>query len=131
VRYDWIVSGPPKHRGELDDFRVLQQLIRGAPQRLCKVGILWMVAQGHVPMGCLLTAAGDFDNVSTIIYACGRFIVWRAACSNHAKELNKQIAATIVEVEQELGAGEANVAKTCRSEGMVHKQSDAMRAGEE
>merc|ERR1711998_678165 len=36
MQYDWIISNPPVHRGQPDDFRVLQELIEGAPQRLRK-----------------------------------------------------------------------------------------------
>ena len=50
------IRNPPVHRGRLDDFHVLQELIRGAPPRLKKGGILWIVAQAQVPVGCLLIA---------------------------------------------------------------------------
>ena len=36
--YDWIVSNPPVHRGQPDDFSVVQLLIRGAPARLRRGG---------------------------------------------------------------------------------------------
>ena len=74
-RYDWIVSNPPVHRGQPNDFRVVQDLIGGAPQHLRKGGLLWMVAQAQVPIGCLLAAAGVLDNISTIMSPCGRFVV--------------------------------------------------------
>eukprot|EP00747_Dinoflagellata_sp_TGD_P075910 gnl/TRDRNA2_/TRDRNA2_158931_c4_seq1.p1 gnl/TRDRNA2_/TRDRNA2_158931_c4~~gnl/TRDRNA2_/TRDRNA2_158931_c4_seq1.p1 ORF type:complete len:326 (-),score=48.12 gnl/TRDRNA2_/TRDRNA2_158931_c4_seq1:79-936(-) len=83
-RYDWIVSNPPVHRGQPNDFRVVQLLINGAPQRLRKHGILWMVAQAQVPIGCLLAHAGVFRNISTTMSRCGRFVVWCAVLGSNA-----------------------------------------------
>merc|ERR1719281_1440103 len=84
MRYDWIISNPPLHHGQPDDFHVLQGLIDGASQCLRKGGVLWMVAQAQVPVGCFLAAAGGFDSISTTVSTRGRCIVWRAVklCSH-------------------------------------------------
>eukprot|EP00928_Gymnodinium_smaydae_P027630 TRINITY_DN21300_c0_g2_i1.p1 TRINITY_DN21300_c0_g2~~TRINITY_DN21300_c0_g2_i1.p1 ORF type:complete len:976 (+),score=137.92 TRINITY_DN21300_c0_g2_i1:96-3023(+) len=75
LRFDWIVSNPPVHRGRLDDFRVLMDLVDGAGPRLRPDGVLWIVAQEYVPVGSLL---GSFSDV-TCPLDDGRFVVWRAA----------------------------------------------------
>jgi len=75
LHFDWIVSNPPVHRGRMDDFRVLMELVQGSGPRLRPGGVLWIVAQEYVPVGGLL---GDFADV-TCPFDDGRFTVWRAA----------------------------------------------------
>ena len=48
-KYDWIVTNPPVHHGQPDDFSVVRELISGARSRLTKSGVLWLVAQEQVP----------------------------------------------------------------------------------
>lgn len=79
-RYHWIVSNPPVHRGQPDDFRVVAELIRGSRKRLKRCGVLWLVAQEHVPMGRLLALHGRFASVeANSVPPDGRFVVWRAS----------------------------------------------------
>ncbi|KAL1525066.1 hypothetical protein AB1Y20_019939 [Prymnesium parvum] len=85
ARYEWIVSNPPVHRGQPDDFTVLLALIRGAPQRLKKHGVLWMVAQQQVPIGRMLAQAGWCRWVEAIISKDGRFVVWSAGAGKKRK----------------------------------------------
>jgi len=78
-RYDWIVSNPPVHRGQPDDFRVLEGLVAGARSKLRSRGVLWLVAQQQVPVGRILARhAGDFAWVRAAPSGCGRFVVWSA-----------------------------------------------------
>ena len=80
MRYHWIVSNPPVHRGQPDDFRVVAELIRGSRKRLKRYGVLWLVAQEHVPMGRLLALHGRFASVeASSVPPDGRFVVWRAS----------------------------------------------------
>ena len=60
-KYEWIVSNPPVHRGQPDDFVALIELIGGARRRLRKGGVLWLVAQEQVPVGRLLELHGGFQ----------------------------------------------------------------------
>ena len=77
-RYDLIVSNPPVHAGQPDDFGVLVTMIRGARRRLRKGGSLWFVAQEQVPAGRLLALHGRFAWVKAAPTADGRFVVWSA-----------------------------------------------------
>ena len=81
AKYDWIVSNPPVHRGQSDDFQVVAELIRGARKRLRKHGVLWIVAQEHVPIGRLLALHGKkLTRVKAHAVATeGRFVVWSAS----------------------------------------------------
>ena len=82
-RYDWIVSNPPVHRGQPDDFRVVAELIRGSRKRLKRDGVLWMVAQEQVPIGRLLALHGTFVRVKAhSVLPDGRFVVWEASGRN-------------------------------------------------
>lgn len=78
--FHWIVSNPPVHSGQPDDFRVLFGLCRGAPSRLKQGGSLWVVAQEQVPVGRIMViAAGDsFKSIRAIMVPGGRFVVWHA-----------------------------------------------------
>jgi 16S rRNA (guanine1207-N2)-methyltransferase len=78
LRFDWIVSNPPVHRGLTDDFEVVRGLAAGAPARLRPGGCLWVVAQSYVPVGALLEAVPAFDTVA-LHFSDGRFVVWRAS----------------------------------------------------
>lgn len=78
VKYDWIVSNPPVHRGQPDDFSVVLGLIRGARSRLRKGGVLWMVCQVQVPIGRMLAHNGTFAWIDASVSADGRFVVWSA-----------------------------------------------------
>ena len=77
-RYDLIVSNPPVHAGQPDDFGVLVTMIRGARRRLRCGGALWFVAQEQVPAGRLLALHGRFAWVKAAPTADGRFVVWSA-----------------------------------------------------
>ena len=77
-RYDWIVSNPPVHRGQPDDFSVIETLIHGSRKRLKRHGVLWMVAQEQVPIGRMLATHGRFAWVEASISLDGRFVVWSA-----------------------------------------------------
>jgi len=81
LRYDWIVSNPPVHRGQPDCFDVVVALIRGARARLRPDGVLWMVAQEQVPMGRLLWIHGSFSWVRASVSEDGRFVTWSAGGS--------------------------------------------------
>lgn len=78
VKYDWIVSNPPVHRGQPDDFVALIELIGGARRRLRKGGVLWLVAQEQVPVGRLLELHGGFGWVRAQTSEDGRFVTWSA-----------------------------------------------------
>ena len=83
-RYDWIVSNPPVHHGQPDDFRVLITLLRGARRRLKPDGVLWIVAQEQVPVGRLLALHGRFAWVRAQEADGGRFVVWSAGGKRRA-----------------------------------------------
>ena len=79
-RYDWIVSNPPVHHGQPDDFRVVEELVRGARKRLKRDGVLWIVAQEQVPIGRVLALHGTFARVhADVVPPDGRFVVWSAS----------------------------------------------------
>jgi 16S rRNA (guanine1207-N2)-methyltransferase len=81
ARFDWIVSNPPVHRGQPDDFSILEDLCRGAVSHLSPGGSLFVVAQEHVPVGLMIEAADSIDRRFArvgMLYADGRFVVWRA-----------------------------------------------------
>ena len=103
LRYDWIVSNPPVHRGQPDDFRVVLGLVRGGYDRLRKGGVLWMVAQQQVPIGRMLAADGRYAWVRADVSACGRFVVWSAGRGGHAAD-----AAAADEEREEASAPEAD-----------------------
>lgn len=78
-KYEWIVSNPPVHKGQPDQFETLVVLINGARQRLTRSGTLWIVAQEQVPVGRLLAAHGCFARVRAKLSRDGRFVIWSAA----------------------------------------------------
>ncbi|KAL3919870.1 MAG: hypothetical protein SGPRY_005473, partial [Prymnesium sp.] len=73
AKYHWIVSNPPVHHGQPDDFTVVLGLIHGAQQRLKKHGVLWIVAQQQVPIGRMLAHAGWCKWIQTSVSKDGRF----------------------------------------------------------
>lgn len=79
--FNWIVSNPPVHRGQPDDVRVLQALCAGAASRLVPGGVLYIVAQEHIPVGCILrlAGAGQYADAQALRPVGGRFVVWRAS----------------------------------------------------
>jgi len=104
--FDFIVSNPPVHRGRPDDWRVLRELLKGAPMVLRPGGQLWLVVQEHVPVGRLISLAsddvdGDFDTADAsdskdayssgcwddIEMECtdGRFAVWSATWNSNGR----------------------------------------------
>lgn len=74
-RFDLIVSNPPIHRGRDEDFSTLDQLVRGAPERLTPRGRLVLVAQRTVGVGKLLRA---HLSTTTKLAETPRFQVWSA-----------------------------------------------------
>eukprot|EP00658_Telonema_sp_P-2_P041286 TRINITY_DN29516_c0_g1_i3.p1 TRINITY_DN29516_c0_g1~~TRINITY_DN29516_c0_g1_i3.p1 ORF type:complete len:910 (-),score=183.72 TRINITY_DN29516_c0_g1_i3:361-3090(-) len=74
--FDWVVSNPPVHNGKSQDYTVLQELVRGTPDRVVPGGVLWIVAQVHVPVGCIMEAEGLLEHVE-VAATDGRFAVWR------------------------------------------------------
>ena len=81
-KFDAIVSNPPVHKGQCDDLRVVWALLEGGAARLAAGGVLWVVAQCHVPVGALAAAAHGYASIKPLRAEGGRFIVWRmeAAC---------------------------------------------------
>ena len=74
-RYHLIVSNPPVHRGQADDLRVLLGLLQGTKERLRTTGVLYLVAQAHIPVGPLAMSVGL--QVTAIRANEGRFFIWR------------------------------------------------------
>ena len=85
--YDWIVSNPPVHRGQPDDFRVVQALVRGARQRLRRGGVLWVVAQGQVPIGRIMASDGHFERIEASVSTDGRFVTWSGHVGGRREDL--------------------------------------------
>jgi hypothetical protein len=57
LRFDWIVSNPPVHRGQKDDFSVVRALLDGGLGRLRKNGRLYIVAQSYIPLATIAESA--------------------------------------------------------------------------
>jgi 23S rRNA G2069 N7-methylase RlmK/C1962 C5-methylase RlmI len=57
LRFDWIVSNPPVHRGQKDDFSVVRALLAGGLGRLRKNGRLYVVAQSYIPLATIAESA--------------------------------------------------------------------------
>ena len=110
-KYDWIVSNPPVHRGQPDDFGVIAELISGARKRLRRSGVLWIVSQEQVPVGRLLALHGTFAWVRATVSADGRFVVWsaggRAGERGAANAAGEEEAEEAADAEEEEEAEEA------------------------
>lgn len=55
--YDFVVSNPPFHDGGAEDRRLGQAFIRKAAEMLRRGGVLWLVANRHLPYEAELNAA--------------------------------------------------------------------------
>ena len=55
-RYDLIVSNPPFHEGKVETGRVVERLVRGAPDHLETDGSLVLVTQRRLPLAALLAS---------------------------------------------------------------------------
>ena len=55
--YDFVVSNPPFHDGGAEDRRLGWAFIRKAAEMLRKGGVLWLVANRHLPYEAELNAA--------------------------------------------------------------------------
>ncbi|KGI78224.1 class I SAM-dependent methyltransferase [Oleiagrimonas soli] len=65
ARYDVIVSNPPFHQGRADRPELGQAFIRAAAEALRPQGVLWMVANRHLPYEAVLGEA--FASVRTVV----------------------------------------------------------------
>ena len=121
TRFDWIVTNPPVHRGQPDDFRVVADLISGGASRLRRGGVLWIVAQEQVPVGRMLELHGGFGKVDAAVSADGRFVVWSASECRRA------------EGEEGVGAPPAEAEAGARAEKKAAKKAKkaAKKAAEE
>ena len=85
--FSCIVSNPPVHAaGGGDDLRVLAGLLLGAPGLLVQGGALVCVAQAHVCVGALALGLArqqqaEAPQVTAVLCAGGRFIVWHIVWS--------------------------------------------------
>lgn len=76
-QFNWIVSNPPVHRGKLQDFSVVEALIKGSSKRLAAGGVLWTVVQHYVPFGRLLELHAP-SCFNARLHSNDRFAVWEA-----------------------------------------------------
>ena len=72
-RYDLIVSNPPYHEGKAQTSRVVERLVRGAPDHLETGGSLALVTQRRLPLAALLEST--FHTVE-ILLDSGPHRVW-------------------------------------------------------
>jgi len=72
-RYDLIVSNPPYHEGKVQTSRVVERLVRGAPDHLETDGSLVLVTQRRLPVAALM--ASTFNTVEVLLDA-GPYRVW-------------------------------------------------------
>ena len=72
-RYDLIVSNPPYHEGKVQTGRVVERLVRGAPDHLETDGSLVLVTQRRLPLAGLM--ASTFNTVEVLLDA-GPHRVW-------------------------------------------------------
>jgi len=72
-RYDLIVSNPPYHEGKVQTGRVVERLVRGAPDHLETGGSLALVTQRRLPLSALLEAT--FNTVEVLLDS-GPHRVW-------------------------------------------------------
>ena len=74
--YDAILANPPFHTGRAPDPALGQAFIAAAARNLAPGGVLWMVANRHLPYRAALDAA--FRDVQTLL-AHGGYSLYRAA----------------------------------------------------
>lgn len=72
---DFVVSNPPFHDGGVEDRRVGQGFVRQAAAMLKRGGVLWLVANRHLPYEAVLE--GAFKRVDRVAEA-GGYKVFRA-----------------------------------------------------
>jgi len=72
-RYDVIVSNPPYHEGKEQTGRVVERLVRRAPDHLEADGSLVLVTQRRLPLAAWM--ASTFDTVDVLLDA-GPHRVW-------------------------------------------------------
>ena len=72
-RYDLIVSNPPYHEGKAQTRRVVERLVRGAPDHLEAGGSLALVTQRRLPLAALLEST--FNTVEVLLDS-GPHRVW-------------------------------------------------------
>jgi len=72
-RYDLIVSNPPYHEGKAQTGRVVERLVREAPDHLGTGGSLALVTQRRLPLAALLKAT--FNTVEVLLDS-GPHRVW-------------------------------------------------------
>jgi len=72
-RYSLIVSNPPYHEGKVQTSRVVERLVRGAPDHLETDGSLVLVTQRRLPVAALM--ASTFNTVEVLLDA-GPHRVW-------------------------------------------------------
>jgi hypothetical protein len=101
--FDWIVSNPPVHAGQPDDFRVVAELVAGAASRLKPGGVLWIVTQEQIPVGRIFAAAaraggssaGGYAKVEVLQPTGDRFVVWKATVRGGAVGSTSAAAAAV------------------------------------
>eukprot|EP00039_Didymoeca_costata_P020836 m.342579 g.342579 ORF g.342579 m.342579 type:complete len:1061 (-) comp21581_c0_seq1:62-3244(-) len=93
--YDMIVSNPPVHIADENNFDVLKELISGAASRLCAKGKLWIVSQEIVPTGQLLLQSKLYEGIQ--VTSNGRFAVWSASPCKVTNSENKRKAEDVQE----------------------------------
>jgi 16S rRNA (guanine1207-N2)-methyltransferase len=77
ARFDLVVSNPPLHRREREDFSALEDLVGGAASRLRPGGRLVLVVQRTVGVAPLLRE--HFGAAVQLLAETTRFCVWSAA----------------------------------------------------
>jgi 16S rRNA (guanine1207-N2)-methyltransferase len=63
-RYDLIISNPPYHEGKSQTGRVVERLVRGAPDYLVTGGSLMLVTQRRFPVAALMKSTFKTVEVS-------------------------------------------------------------------
>jgi len=73
-----IFANPPVHSAQADSLGVVVGLLRGARERLKPGGSVYIVAQGHVPVGALAQGISRAGGVKIECFSVegGRFVVW-------------------------------------------------------
>jgi 16S rRNA (guanine1207-N2)-methyltransferase len=72
-RYNLIVSNPPYHEGKAETGKIVESLVRGAPDHLVAGGSLVLVTQRRLPLADLMGAT--FNQVEVLLDA-GPHRVW-------------------------------------------------------